>query len=578
MEKDNKQYYDPYYENMDVDTFNTLYAKKEQDSKLPRRICIGALSLLLIGGAGYAIHGRLAENVAEFNLKANRQMELGEPVYLRPETFLNANAEEDFEDYRIESCLMDDAAHFTFDKATKKVTTKGKEYLEAGKYEIELSKGKHTETVDFKVTDTKAPDFLSFSKKIYIEQYATNVDLAKYWKAKDLSDAVIHVEGEVDFDTAGTYIVQVIARDKFGNEKKEEAEVNIVSREAIDNGSPITLMRSGRLPETNEQKEKPVEMPEKKDEVQIGIPDILPEREPEPIIPEQGEIDEPEEPVIELKQGWSEDGLQYFLDDVAVTGYQTIDDKFYYFDEESANKQFGWIHLEDVDYYANPDTGILATGTQEIEGSIYLFEENGELSKKESFTAEHAIYSVKDGKIVKTVMERDVYLNQNDYGNGMYACVPTSIAIAINHVNGSNITPDPIREYMIEKGYYINDKGSVDTSGYEDTGSHFDVEIKGLNDDKQMIIQSLLKGKAVLAHISCTPFVAPEAVGPTDKNAVHHAMTLIGYDSSNDMVYVLDPYTKEFSGWYKLDTIIAGESKIDLNTMCDGPFFEVGKK
>lgn len=53
-------------------------------------------------------------------------------------------------------------------------------------------------------------------------------------------------------------------------------------------------------------------------------------------------------------------------------GWQKIDGKYYYFDPETEEMQYGWIQNGAYKYYCGDD-GVMLTGIQEIDGSWYFF-------------------------------------------------------------------------------------------------------------------------------------------------------------------------------------------------------------
>ena len=48
-----------------------------------------------------------------------------------------------------------------------------------------------------------------------------------------------------------------------------------------------------------------------------------------------------------LRNGWDEEGTHYYRDGELLKGQQTIDEKYYYFSEETGEKQTGWQNIGD---------------------------------------------------------------------------------------------------------------------------------------------------------------------------------------------------------------------------------------
>ena len=69
------------------------------------------------------------------------------------------------------------------------------------------------------------------------------------------------------------------------------------------------------------------------------------------------------------------DGITYYTDanGAVQTGIQQINDKYYYFNEQTGALQTGWITVNGVQYYFDPDEAYLRTGWLETEnGTMYL--------------------------------------------------------------------------------------------------------------------------------------------------------------------------------------------------------------
>ena len=76
------------------------------------------------------------------------------------------------------------------------------------------------------------------------------------------------------------------------------------------------------------------------------------------------------------RSGWDSNGEKYYSDGDALTGWQQIENEWYYFDAEGI-KQTGWVEADGESYYLNGDgvrqTGFLTLG----EKTYYLDKETG---------------------------------------------------------------------------------------------------------------------------------------------------------------------------------------------------------
>ena len=77
-----------------------------------------------------------------------------------------------------------------------------------------------------------------------------------------------------------------------------------------------------------------------------------------------------------LLEGWLDyKGRKYYLTPVdyyAKTGWQKIDGKWYFFDKKNADMKTGWLSDGGKTYYLRTN-GVMATGTQSIDGKTYTF-------------------------------------------------------------------------------------------------------------------------------------------------------------------------------------------------------------
>lgn len=102
--------------------------------------------------------------------------------------------------------------------------------LEIGDYYLLITDGEEKVQLLISVRDTIAPEFVKFSEKVEFQK-GDKVDLTKIFNATDLTDVVITIEGEVDFNKAGEYKVKYIATDKNGNKTEKESTVVIKENE-----------------------------------------------------------------------------------------------------------------------------------------------------------------------------------------------------------------------------------------------------------------------------------------------------------------------------------------------------------
>ena len=83
---------------------------------------------------------------------------------------------------------------------------------------------------------------------------------------------------------------------------------------------------------------------------------------------------------------------------VALTGWQKINDTWYYFNPETRAMQRGWLKIDSTWYYLDPSTGKMATGWAKVSDVwYYLDPETGAMKNAEVFEVKGTRYIAKDG-------------------------------------------------------------------------------------------------------------------------------------------------------------------------------------
>ena len=386
--------FNQYDTSYDPNQFNQGYTPSEnsydeydyEDDKSHKGVMIGcaaAVLILALGAGGFfwfcSNRSNNANNEPKLNADlqfvSSQTIELGEPVILDARNFLaNGSALDSSTEIRLKTDLMSDSGSYEYNSQTKEVRSKGKDYLEKGKYPMILETDKGQQEVTLVVKDSKAPEFIGFSDRISIEQNAQNVRLNEYWAAKDLDKATIQVSGNVDLKTPGEYKVKVIATDPSGNKTTKDATVIVVETKKVAVGTPLTKTKTGDLPLSG--KTADLISNNKINKVQS-------DQNEQKILAAQKQFEEEmrkarEEVLIKKNQnGWFENGTIYKTSGEPVTGHQTIDNKQFFFNEDGV-KQIGWMEFAGGKYYYKED-GLISDSVAEIDGAVYRFDVNGRM-------------------------------------------------------------------------------------------------------------------------------------------------------------------------------------------------------
>ena len=258
-----------------------------------------------------------------------------------------------------------------------------------------------------------------------------------------------------------------------------------------------------------------------------------------------------------LKYGWqSLDGNLFYLTSEGILfeepGFQTIDGKRYYFEDNYAVR--GYKEIEGNTYYFDSVTGEFRTGLHLINGNEYYYNEYGIITK---IQYNPVYYSQKDERWSGTVFGLG---NIKDTG-----CLPTALAMAFQSILGYTITPFNVANYLYNNTIEYN-KLAAGASGLavQYAATYYKVPWKGLA-NKQAIIQALSSGKVVIA-----------TVGPGKFTVAPYTHAIVIYKYSNGNTYALDPYNSNKNGWVSFDTVWNEQSTNSYDLRGDFAFYALG--
>lgn len=184
--------------------------------------------------------------------------EMGERVPFEPKYYLkDSNSKKVIDGSEIKFKNV-----YSINQDNKELKTDGMDYLNAGTYEVIISYKNKNVSFAIKVEDTTKPEFENFKEEIVLEQNSLNVDLTKFYKAKDLTDVTIVVSSDYDLSKVGEYIVTVKATDQHNNTETKESKIKIIKYEDIKDNE-LTKDLNGniyksqkRIDEENKPKEQ----------------------------------------------------------------------------------------------------------------------------------------------------------------------------------------------------------------------------------------------------------------------------------------------------------------------------------
>lgn len=325
------------------------------------------------------------------------------------------------------------------------------------------------------------------------------------------------------------------------------------------------------------------------------------------------------------------DGQKYYFDETGnkVTGFKTIGTDAYYFNEsgvlqsnmqkhqdsstgtilyslmkeDGKNHYYlenglafnGMTHLDGKIYYF--ENGVQSFGDKQVNGNWYNFRNDGTLSvgfvnvgnsskyydnagrrQQGTFQVDKVTYETdSNGLITKASWNGVSYYCQKDsqwawnifggYYFGSSGCVPTTAAMIVNTLKGTNYTP-------IDMGNMLYSAGIFNTAGMGSSSDTWTLVSNkfGLTYKNNLNVESakkeLLKGNMIAATVEGGKFCPWPGVS--------HEILLFGLDAQG-YTTVYDPYTRTRNGRVHISEVFNHPSSFDGDRLNRGPFFSLGK-
>lgn len=297
------------------------------------------------------------------------------------------------------------------------------------------------------------------------------------------------------------------------------------------------------------------------------------------------------------ESGMMQTGLQVLHDQetgIAVYSLRKEDGKLHYYLENGAAYS-GMINLEGKVYYF--DNGLQSVGEKQANGYWYNFKEDGSLSvgfvnignsvkyydnlgrrMRGSFTVDKVTYQTDgNGFITKASWNGVSYYCQNDgrwawnvvgnYYFGGSGCVPTTVTMIVNTINGTNYTPNQVGQILHNAGYFNTGSIGTGSESWQFVANKFSLSYKN-NLNVESAKQELLKGNMIAAAVGGGKFCP--------WNGVTHEILLFGLDAQG-YTTVYDPYTSSRNGRVHISEVFNHPSWDSGDRKNGGPFFSLGK-
>ena len=271
-----------------------------------------------------------------------------------------------------------------------------------------------------------------------------------------------------------------------------------------------------------------------------------------------------------------EDGqVHYYLENgLAFNGMTHLNGKIYYF--ENGVQSFG-DKLVNGNWYNFRNDGTLSVGFVNV-GNSSKYYDNAGRRLQGTFQVDKVTYETdSNGLITKASWNGVSYYCQKDsqwawnifggYYFGSSGCVPTTAAMIVNTLNGTNYTP-------IDMGNMLYRAGIFNTGGMGSSSDTWTLVSKkfGLTYKNNLNVESakkeLLKGNMIAATVEGGKFCPWPGVS--------HEILLFGLDAQG-YTTVYDPYTRTRNGRVHISEVFNHPSSFYGDRLNRGPFFSLGK-
>lgn len=271
-----------------------------------------------------------------------------------------------------------------------------------------------------------------------------------------------------------------------------------------------------------------------------------------------------------------EDGkIHYYLENgMEFSGMSHLDGKIYYF--ENGVQSFGEKQVNG-NWYNFRNDGTLSVGFVNVGNSAKYYDNFGKRLQG-TFQIDKVTYNTdNNGLITKASWNGVSYYCQRDdrwawsvYGNYTFAssgCVPTTAAMIVNTLKGTNYTPIDMGNILYNAGIYNVREIGAGGDTWNLISKKFGLIYKN-NINVQSAKNELMKGNMIAATVEGGRFCPWPGIS--------HEILLFGLDAQG-YTTVYDPYTSTRNGRVHISEVFNHPSSFGLDKIDGGPFFSLGK-
>ena len=193
---------------------------------MKKKIILVIIGVILLSVVGFMVF--LKKDNALTLKESNFIFEYGDKVPFEIRYYVKNTEEEIINNAKIK--FQDDIVEIKDDEM-KSIDS---DYLEVGKYELNIEYENKQYNFTIEVKDTTKPEFVVLQEEIIMEQNALDVDLKKFYEATDLSETTIEIESEFDVTKVGEYKAIVKAIDTYENINQQETIIKVIPYDDIE--------------------------------------------------------------------------------------------------------------------------------------------------------------------------------------------------------------------------------------------------------------------------------------------------------------------------------------------------------
>lgn len=119
--------------------------------------------------------------------------------------------------------------------------------LNIGRYDLEIKNKEQSKKFSIEVIDSTSPEFIEFNELVVVEQNAIDVDLTSFFKADDLFEVKITLQGDIDLSKVGEYDIKVIASDENNNKSEKKATIKVIDIESAKKENSVSKNIEGKI-------------------------------------------------------------------------------------------------------------------------------------------------------------------------------------------------------------------------------------------------------------------------------------------------------------------------------------------